>query len=91
VASISFLLSLLSPFTQGEKKAWWPGKLPRQPAADRREGERGIRRRERGSTRAPLRSARRGAGRAHLWENLTPAPTSKIRTETLDTTAAGSI
>jgi hypothetical protein len=47
MASISFLLSLLSPFTQGEKKAWWPEKLPRQPAADKREGERGIRRRER--------------------------------------------
>jgi hypothetical protein len=28
---------------------------------------------------------------AHPWESLTPAPTSKIRTETLDTTAAGSI
>jgi hypothetical protein len=47
VASISFLSSLLSSFTQGGKKAWWPRKLPKQPVADRREGERGIRRRER--------------------------------------------
>jgi hypothetical protein len=40
VASIFFLSSLLSSFTQGGKKARWPRKLPKQPVADRREGER---------------------------------------------------
>jgi hypothetical protein len=53
---------MLGSSTQGRKEGttWWPGKLPKQPATDRREGAReALGAAARGRTRAVARRAGR--------------------------------